>query len=270
MILEYKEFKKLLKNTIKITPSGLLELIINNPDVYVSEYSIEDLNTKIIQNVSQSNTIKFGYFYEDMITLYIKKLGYKVMKKRYVLDNGKVLLYDQLFWYDDNTICIIEQKMRDNHDSTKKVGQIENFKEKIELMRNIHPNKKIIAVMWFVEGDLVKNKQYYLKEYESIPNDIDKRMYYGDTIFEDLIKNEEICEEIHTYLKQYKKEKKKKSYIINYDTSKVGLKALLSLSEATIKKLLSDTKKMNIIKEELFPTGHNLNILKEKFEKGEK
>ena len=58
---------------------------------------------------------------------------------------------------------MIEQKMRDDHDSTKKRGQFENFLKKVSYLKEKFPNKEIEAGMWFVDNSLVKNKKYYLE-----------------------------------------------------------------------------------------------------------
>ena len=56
---------------------------------------------------------------------------------------------------------MIEQKMRDDHDSTKKRGQFDNFLKKIDYLKETYPNKKIEAGMWFVDNSLKKNRRYY-------------------------------------------------------------------------------------------------------------
>ena len=68
-------------------------------------------------------------------------MGYKNLEKKLEFQNNK-LSFDQLFC-DKNTIFLIEQKIRDDHDSTKKRGQYANFINKIRAIKNTYKNKKI-------------------------------------------------------------------------------------------------------------------------------
>ena len=62
---------------------------------------------------------------------------------------------------------MIEQKIRDDHDSTKKRGQFVNFVKKIKYLKQEYPTNKISASMWFVDNSLMKNKRYYLNMMET-------------------------------------------------------------------------------------------------------
>lgn len=55
------------------------------------------------------------------------------------------------FFSKDNIIYLIEQKVRDDHDSTKKSGQINNlFSAKSKHWKTIYPNSEIVSSMWTV------------------------------------------------------------------------------------------------------------------------
>jgi hypothetical protein len=107
-----------------------------------------------LQFYTQSNEIKLGDFIEDIVTEYFCLLGYKNLSKRigsYKTNERerqveKPLLVDQIF-EKDGIIYVIEQKIRDDHDSTKKQGQIQNFEKKISKVRELYPQKTINAFM---------------------------------------------------------------------------------------------------------------------------
>lgn len=59
--------------------------------------------------------------------------SYIILDKRLTNTNGDVLNIDQCF-KRGNKVYFIEQKIRDDHDSTKKRGQIQNFEKKLDIM----------------------------------------------------------------------------------------------------------------------------------------
>ena len=124
-ILEYDEFVDELKRTVyKNEKADLINKVASNPDRYIGIFRPTTPKLKLIQNITQSHEISFGDFVEDIITVYLGKY-YKNLPKRATY-KGEAILFDQLFEYN-NKIFMIEQKMRDDHDSTKKRGQFENF-----------------------------------------------------------------------------------------------------------------------------------------------
>ena len=123
MILSYASFMDKLNKKIK---SGddfyleLLETVIDNPSRYCGLFRLSNAKTKLIQNVTQSKEIKFGDFMEDIVTDYLSLIGYENKTKDLGFDeNGDRLNADQVF-SKGNTIYLVEQKIRDDHDSTKK------------------------------------------------------------------------------------------------------------------------------------------------------
>ncbi|MGL4347763.1 MAG: hypothetical protein ACRCR9_06765 [Chitinophagaceae bacterium] len=84
----------------------------------------------VLQNLLQSHEIRFGDAFEHIIEAYLKLKGGEILPKQLIVDKKKVLSIDQLFNLK-NTIYFIEQKVRDDHDSTKKRGQIDNFEKNL-------------------------------------------------------------------------------------------------------------------------------------------
>ncbi|GAA8090200.1 hypothetical protein BTM474_02610 [Helicobacter pylori] len=78
--------------------------------------------TKLLQNLLTSHEIKFGDAFEYLIEEYLKEHNFLLLYKKilyYNKDKIELLKLDQ-FAKKDNTYYFIEQKMRDDHDSTKK------------------------------------------------------------------------------------------------------------------------------------------------------
>ena len=123
--MEYSYFIGKLNERIKSDDSfnfELLKTVIKNPNRYTGIFRLSNAKTKLIQNVTQSREIKFDDFMEDIVTDYISMMGYKNLSKNIGNDeDGNALSADQVFT-KGNTVFLIEQKIRDDHDSTKKRG----------------------------------------------------------------------------------------------------------------------------------------------------
>lgn len=268
-MITYEEFKTTLNNKIKDDDDfnyELLKTVINNPKRYTGIFRLSNAKTKLIQNVTQSREIKFGDFMEEIITVYIDKMGYENKDKNIGTDEeGNNLNADQVFIKDD-TAYLIEQKIRDDHDSTKKRGQFQNFQKKYELLKRTYPNKKISATMWFIDNGLKKNRKYYTEEASKNSNiNIDLHIFYGEDIFINLFNRPDVWEELCSYLMKNKKERNNEILNIpDFDKSPEMLKALKRLKNEEpklFKKLSSDKPEYIQLREELFTTSTNLNLL---------
>lgn len=265
MIISYERFVSELNAKIKTNDAFYCELlknVINNPNRYTGVFRLSNAKTKLIQNVTQSREIKFGDFMETIVTEYIAKLGYTNLDKSIGKDNeGNALNADQVF-ADKDTVYLIEQKIRDDHDSTKKRGQYQNFHKKFMLLKRKHPNKHITAVMWFIDDSLTKNKCYYSGEADKdVKCGVEIHIYYGNTLFTELFQRADAWNEIVSYLQQNKRERSEEILIIpDFDTSDEILQALKILKQNDIKlykKLMSDKPEYVQLRSELFPTGYN-------------
>lgn len=268
--MDYSQFIAKLNNRIKSDESfnyELLKTVIKNPNRYTGIFRLSNAKTKLIQNVTQSREIKFGDFMEEIITDYIALMGYSNLDKNIGNDeNGNALSADQVF-RKDNTIYLIEQKIRDDHDSTKKRGQFQNFQKKYMLLKRQYPSCNINATMWFIDGSLVKNKNYYINEANAnCIQGVKQNILYGEELFTKIFNCIDIWNEICTYLKQNKQERSDEILTIpDFDTSDEMLVALkkLKINEPTLyHKLISNKPEYIQLREELFPTGKNLDLLK--------
>lgn len=266
MIKSYEHFIEKLNLKIKSNEDfyyELLETVVSNPNRYTGVFRLSNAKTKLLQNVTQSREIKFGDFMEDIITEYIGELGYVNLDKNIGCDDeGNALSADQVF-YDENCIYLIEQKIRDDHDSTKKRGQYQNFRKKFTLLKKNYPNKKVVAVMWFIDGSLVKNKNYYIEEANNdFVEGVDINIYYGGTLFQNLFNRVDVWDEIVSYLKRNKTERSNEILTIpDFDTSEemlIAIKKLKSNKPILYNKLISQKPEYIQLRAELFPTNDNL------------
>ena len=268
MKMTYENFKNRLNHKVfgEDLNYEILLTVIQNPKRYIGIFRITNAKTKLIQNVTQSCEIKFGDFIEEILTEYIRDMGYSNLDKNIGVDeSGNRLSADQIFQKDD-MIYLIEQKIRDDHDSTKKRGQYGNLIKKIKTLKKQYPKYKIIASMWFSDDSLKKNRKYYLEQIEhNTDEQVEICIFYGKELFESIFKRMDIWNELVSHLQKHKQERSQEILNVpDFDTSKEIKMALFKVKNdypKLIKKLLSDMPDYVELRKELFPMQHNLKEL---------
>lgn len=184
MIIEYNQFCKCLNTKLfENSNSDLLRKIAENPERHIGLFRPTKPKTKLIQNITQSHEIRFGDALESVFELYFQRMGFQLHPKR-IFTGDEELNIDQLFSIDDK-LYLIEQKVRDDHDSTKKRGQFSNFEKKYQAVSEINREYKVIPIMWFIDDSLRKNQRYYQEEMDSMRIDYGCTpfLFYGNEIF---------------------------------------------------------------------------------------
>ncbi|MDR1544009.1 MAG: hypothetical protein LBS50_06305 [Prevotellaceae bacterium] len=263
-IIQYKQFKHIFDETIfEKSKADLLE----NIALYPSEFVGFKPKAKILQNLLQSHEIRFGDAFEHAIEEYLKLKGCDILQKRYTLENGDVLDIDQCF-KKGKKVYFIEQKVRDDHDSTKKRGQIENFEKKLNLMLSKYPEKQLVGIFYFIDPDLVKNKNYYTDELAKMMLDygVETQIFYGKPLF-NYLGFDKIWDEILKYLAKWRKEIPDLPEI-NFDLeAKQTFEEIKDLKPIVFRKLLENEEIFNEIILTLFPKKTTLKLLLKYFSK---
>ncbi len=203
--MDYSKFEYTLnKHIFGSEKLNLLKKIADKPERYVGLFRPTKPYAKILQNLLQSHEIKFGDAMEDFITLLLEEKGFVVLNKKIENEDGKSLSLDQYFSKEGH-YYFMEQKMRDDHDSSKKRGQIANFLEKLDVLYKKH-GKDVSAIMYFMDPDLQKNKNFYKEELKEIKQtyEIEVFLYYGDEFFVDFLKDGDMWDKILLWLKKWK------------------------------------------------------------------
>ena len=174
------------KEVIKLA----LKALSDTPQRIIGFLRFQPIRQKLIQFLTQSLEIKTGDMLEEFFTS-LFGFYYKNITKN--IENFKC---DQLFKKDEKsrtTIYLIEQKIRDDHDSSKKKGQVENFENKINTLRSIYPNFLIRGYEWFIDDSFSKYPDFYKSKFSAFKlgkeDWFDGGVFYGG----DLIN--ELCEE---------------------------------------------------------------------------
>lgn len=205
--MQYEKFKKIFNETIfEESKAVLIEKIAKYPNRYIGLFRPTKPKAKILQNLLQSHEIRFGDAFETAIEEYLREFGYEILEKRFVNSDDDELNLDQCF-KADNKVYFIEQKIRDDHDSTKKRGQIANFEKKLSEMVDKYEESNLVGIFYFIDPDLQKNKNYYQAELEKMTRDygVELHLFYGKELF-DFLHHENTWDEILKHLEKWKAE----------------------------------------------------------------
>ncbi len=267
MVMKFEQFKEILnKQIFEKSKYVLIHNISKNPKRYLGLFRPTKPKAKILQNILQSNEIRFGEAFEILIEEYLKKLEYTILDKKFTTNCGDKLNIDQCFRKNEK-IYFVEQKIRDDHDSTKKRGQIQNFEKKLNEIINKYGEKDIIGVFYFIDPELKKNKKYYEGKLDEMSKDygVTLYLYYGKEFFEHL-EQPEIWDEILMYLKKWKKEIPDFPET-NFDLdAESSFKEIKDLNPAVFRKLFKDDEIFNEIVLTIFPDKKTLKLLLDYFE----
>jgi len=202
--MNYEKFCAILnKHIFEGERKELLRRISENPERFIGLFRPTKPGAKILQHLLQSHEIRMGDALEEIIEEILKDMSFSVLDKNVINESGETLSLDQYFT-DGNIYYFIEQKIRDDHDSTKKRGQIGNFEDKLELLHKKH-NAQLIGIMYFIDPDLSKNKCYYQEELKRLENfyGVKTMLFYGKELF-DYFGHPEMWNNILVWLKQWK------------------------------------------------------------------
>ena len=262
MIITNDEFNNTFNTQIfGNSKKDLIEKIAESPDRYVGIFRPTKPRTKIIQNILQSHEIRFGDALENIIELYLARVGYEIFDKRLISSDGDDLSVDQLF-SKDGKVFFVEQKVRDDHDSTKKRGQVSNFEKKLDTLCRKYGESKMSGFFYFIDDSLKKNENYYKEEIDKISSSysVDCSLCYGKEFF-DLIKHQEIWEELLGNLKQWRRnlpDLPETNFDINYSESFEEIK---DISPSVYRKLFENAQIRGDIFPIIFPTKKVLRLL---------
>jgi Holliday junction resolvase-like predicted endonuclease len=264
--MNYKKFSAILNKHILLNEKKeVLKSLANNPERFIGLFRPTKPRAKLLQYLLQSHEIRMGDALEEILEEIFKKLGYKTLNKNFSSNTGDNLLLDQ-FFTDGKKYFFIEQKIRDDHDSSKKRGQISNFETKLDsLYKNFSSN--LVGIMFFIDPELSKNKNFYLNELKRLEDlyGVELHIFYGKQLF-DYFKQPKLWDRLLSWLEKWK-ESLPELPEINFDSSpKKSFQEVKDLELRYWKKILSNEKlwEQGLMKV-LFKDGTTLKLLKDYF-----
>lgn len=264
--MDYNDFCRILnKQIFDCSKRDLLEKILKYPDRYIGMFRPTKPKAKILQNLLQSNEIRFGDALEILFKKYFELLGFNILEKR-IGDGKEYLDLDQILKCK-KYIYFMEQKVRDDHDSTKKRGQIENFENKINTLLKTYNEKDLKCYIYFIDPGLVKNRKYYLQELGKIQSDykVFTKLCYGKE-FWDEIEHPEIWLELLNYLERWKFEIPDMPSINFDEDAKNTFDEIKDIDVSIYRKMLNNNEICKEILPILFPECKVFKLLNKYFE----
>lgn len=203
--MNYEKFATFLDKRLHVDEKkSLLQKLADAPDRFVGDFRASKPIAKLNQFVSQSREIKFGDAIEEAIGFLLQDcMESENLPKRILSFDGEELNLDQYFKRHD-TYYFVEQKIRDDHDSTKKRGQMQNFIKKYEVLKQKHPD--IVGMMYFIDPSLNKNSRYYQAELAQLRaryGTEDIHIFYGKAFF-DYFDCAPIWDDLLSWLREYR------------------------------------------------------------------
>jgi hypothetical protein len=185
--MNYEKFCRILnKHIFEGEKKELLRKIADRPERFIGLFRPTKPGAKVLQHLLQSHEIRFGDAIEEILTAFLDYWGFTTLEKIIIPDptSRRKLDIDQYFM-GGGIYYFIEQKVRDDHDSTKKRGQISNFETKLEFLYNKHKTN-LKGIMYFIDPNLIKNKNYYLEGLKKMEDTygIELKLLYGKELFE--------------------------------------------------------------------------------------
>jgi hypothetical protein len=264
--MNYEKFCAILnKHIFEGEKKELLRRIAEDPERFIGLFRPTKPGAKILQHLLQSHEIRMGDAFEDIIEQILRDIGFKILSKSIVNETGEQLSLDQYFT-DGRIYYFIEQKVRDDHDSSKKRGQISNFEAKLEILHKKR-GSSLLGIMYFIDPDLIKNKNYYLQELKRLEGfyGVNLYLFYGKELFE-FLQQPKIWDSMLLWLKQWK-DSLPELPEINFDTTpKESFEEIKDLELRNWRKILENDKlwEEGIIKA-VFREGTTLKLLLEFF-----
>lgn len=202
--MNYENFCTILnKHIFEGERKELLQRIADSPERFIGLFRPTKPGAKILQHLLQSHEIRMGDALEELIDEFLNEFGFNPLDKNIIGKNGEPLTLDQHFG-KGRVIYFVEQKVRDDHDSTKKRGQVANFEAKLEVLYDKYKDN-LVAIIYFIDPDLIKNKNYYAQEIQRLSSFYGIKIYlfYGKELFE-FLGHPETWDRMLVWLKRWK------------------------------------------------------------------
>lgn len=245
--------------------AALLRNVAERPERFTGLFRPTKPKAKILQYLLQSHEIRFGDAMEELIKAILPELGFINLPSHLQGRDGNTLSIDQYFT-DRERFFFVEQKVRDDHDSTKKRGQIDNFEGKLEDLQKTH-GSSLVGMMYFIDPDLEKNRSFYTQRLASLSQfyGVELHLFYGDEFFT-FLGQPQIWNDLISWLTRWK-ESLPELPEINFDlTPQESLDDILSLDNRTWRRLITnDILWDQGIVRALFRDGTTLHLLLDYF-----
>lgn len=268
--MKFEEFKIIFDQLIfQNDRSHLINNIATNKDRFVGLFRSTTPAAKLAQNVSQSREIRFGDAFERVIEKLLEEQSWTPLDKLVKGLSGETLSVDQLLLDETGGVVLVEQKVRDDHDSTKRHGQIQNFEKKIQALKSSRGSSFKSAFFYFIDPSLKKNRGFYAPKISEFAAKYGVSVYlaYGDEFFEK-IAYPSLWTEITDHLERWRSELPQiPSLSFDSEPERTVSELIENTPPSSFLKLFEDVDIRREILPILFPDGVALPLLSDAYVK---
>lgn len=203
--MEYVNFRNILNETLLGNERvQLFERMSKNPERFIGLFRPSVSKQKLLQNIIQTREIRFGDAMERVLNKWLENYGYLIQGTQITSE----LQCDLYFLTPDKKHAyLIEMKMRDDHDSTKRRGQWDNFEKKVRVLHQKH-GRNLTVIFYFMDPSMSKNRNFYNENCSTLKSVLSLNsilLWYGSQLFENLTKIED-WDKLLDYLYKWKQE----------------------------------------------------------------
>lgn len=262
--MEYSEFRGIFNNTILTGQMAeVLEKMAKNPHRFVGLFRPSTPRAKIYQYLLQSREIRMGDALEIAIEALLVEHGLKALPKSLESVQGDELVVDILLDGKDHTF-MIEQKVRDDHDSSKKRGQVENFEKKLTILHSRY-GARLVGIIYFIDPTFHKNRNYYIDELRRLQPamSVEMHLFYGRELFE-FLEAGSAWDQMLEWLESWKNELSELPDINMDQDADAALIELKTINPRLLRKLMQNEALWDQgYVPAVFPTGQALRLLRD-------
>lgn len=149
-----------------------LDKLADSPDRLLGVLHANSFQMGSLVSFGYSRNNSYGNAIESVFSSIIEDNGWTIEDTKYKFEDynlpsslkrrsdQKSIAIDQVFSNKDYYV-FIEQKIRDDHDTSKKTGQWANYEQKFRVLNEIIQDKKVIGIMWMIDDGFNRNKDFY-------------------------------------------------------------------------------------------------------------
>ena len=261
--MDYCQFASILNQEIFIgSKAKLISSVAQTPQRFVGLFRPTKPKAKLVQNLLHSQEIKLGDAFEKIIDKYLCENGYCLMNKNVEINGCRKNI--DLYFKKDKEVFVVEQKMRDDHDSSKKQGQMNDVRSKVGFVIQSWQNENIRGGIFFVDGSLTKNKEYYQSELQKMTvahKRVSLNLWYAEEFFVDIFGKIDSWHEILSHLQQWRNDIPDFPNI-NFDVdAEKNFNEIKNISPSIWSKIFENGEIQKEILPVMFPTNNILNQL---------
>lgn len=184
------EFDKLIDEVV--APNNMIPYVIQkmvkSPELLTGFKKINTFSLRLYASFGQANNIKYGNILEAYFQKTLEDMGWELLPRDYALKEEEIKFYNNdsdkvnvdIVAKKNEKLIFIEQKILDNHDSTKKIGQLRNFQEKASVIYRNYQCLDIYGFEWFIDDSQRKNGANWIVHNKTY---IEDNPYYSEKLY---------------------------------------------------------------------------------------